>query len=337
MNRRIVLAARPSGLPDAGHFRLETPPVPTPGPGQVLLRTVYLSLDPYMRELMNDTPPVYAPSVELGAAMPGGTISRIVASNNPKFGVGALVLAAAGWQEYTVSDGNDLTLLDDLSQPSLALGGLGMTGFTAYVGMIDIGRPQPGETVVVAAAAGAVGSVAGQIARISGARVVGIAGGMEKCSHVVKNLGFDACIDRHHPQFVSQLLEACPNGVDVYFENVGGAVFDAVLPLLNIGARIPVCGNIAHYNDMSGTPGPDRLPRVISAVLQKRLNLQGLVILDHYGQRFDTFRREMSEWLRTGWVKLYEERVVGLENAPVAFIDLLTGRHVGKVVVQVSG
>src|SRR4051794_6250189 len=176
MNQRIVLAARPNGLPDARHFRLETLPVPTPAPGQVLLRTVYLSLDPYMRELMNETPPVYAPSVGLGAPMPGGTVSRVVASSNPQFRIGELVLANAGWQEYALSDGRDLSLLDDFQQPSHALGGLGMTGFTAYVGLIDIVRPKPGETVAVSAAAGAVGSMAGQIARIRGARVVGIAG-----------------------------------------------------------------------------------------------------------------------------------------------------------------
>jgi NADPH-dependent curcumin reductase len=336
MNRRIVLATRPHGLPEARHFRLEAMEVPSPRGGQVLLQTIYLSVDPYMRELMNEVPPVYAPSVGVGETMVGGTVSRVVASENPKFAVGNLVLANAGWQEYAISDGTDLMLLDDTDHPSYALGGLGMTGFTAYVGLLEIGRPQHGETVVVSAAAGAVGSMAGQIARVKGARVIGIAGGAQKCRHVVNEFGFDDCIDRHDPQFAQRLAQACPGGIDVYFENVGGAVFDAVLPLLNIGARVPVCGNIAHYNGPVGTAGVDRLPRVISTILQKRLRFQGLVILDHYGERFDAFRREMRQWLDEGLLKLREERVSGLENAPAAFVRLLTGGSRGKVVVQIS-
>jgi NADPH-dependent curcumin reductase len=205
MNRRIVLAARPSGMPEAKHFRLEQTPVPAPRDGEILLRTIYLSLDPYMRELMNEVPPVYAPSVVIGEPMVGGTISRVVTSGNPRFRVGELVLANAGWQDYALSNGSDLTSLGEMAHPSYALGGLGMTGFTAYIGLLDIGQPKAGETVVVAAATGAVGSIVGQIARIKGARVVGIAGGANKCRHAIDDLGFDECIDRHDPQFSKRL------------------------------------------------------------------------------------------------------------------------------------
>jgi NADPH-dependent curcumin reductase CurA len=242
LNRRIVLAARPRGLPTPGDFRLEETAVPTPGEGQVLLRTLHLSLDPYMRQLMDEVAPVYAASVPLGEPMPGGTVNRVAASKHPQFRPGDLVLGNAGWQDYALSDGQDLLPLGEMAQPSLALGGLGMPAFTAYVGLLDIGQPKPGDTVVVAAATGAVGSVVGQIAKLKGARVVGIAGGADKCRYAVETLGFDACLDRHDPEFASRLAAACPKGIDVYFENVGGAVFDAVLPLLNIGARVPVCG-----------------------------------------------------------------------------------------------
>ncbi|WP_437815064.1 NADP-dependent oxidoreductase [Sorangium sp. So ce1078] len=337
INRRIVLAARPRGLPTPHDFRLEETAVPTPGEGQVLLRTLYLSLDPYMREVMKEIGPVYAPSVRLGEPMPGGTVSRVVASRHPRFRTGDLVLSRAGWQGYALSDGQELVPLGEMARPSLALGGLGMPAFTAYVGLLDIGRPRPGETVVVAAATGAVGAVVGQIAKLKGARVVGIAGGADKCRHAVEELGFDVCLDRRDPLLAQRLAAACPNGIDVYFENVGGAVFDAVLPLLNIGARVPVCGVIAHYNDEAPPPGPDRLPKMMSAVLQKRIRVQGLVILDHYADRFDDFRRDMGEWIGAGWVKLREDLVDGLENAPAAFIGLLEGRNFGKLVVRVAG
>jgi len=246
VNLRVVLAARPRGLPTPQDFRLDEAAVPTPNEGQVLLRTLYLSLDPYMRQLMNEIGPTYAPSVRLGEPMAGGTVNRVVASKHPQFRTGDLVLGNAGWQDYALSDGQDLVPLGEMAQPSLALGGLGMPAFTAYVGLLDIGRPKPGETVVVAAATGAVGAVVGQIAKLKGARVVGIAGGADKCRYAVEELGFDVCLDRRDPQLAECLAAACPDGIDVYFENVGGAVFDAVLPLLNIGARVPVCGLIAH-------------------------------------------------------------------------------------------
>lgn len=302
----------------------------------MLLRTLFLSLDPYMRNMMDEVAPIYTTSVPIGAAMPGGTINRVVASRHPRFSSGDLVLGNAGWQDYALSDGRDLIPLGDMAQPSQALGGLGMPGFTAHVGLLDIGQPKPGETVVVAAATGAVGAVVGQIAKLKGARAVGIAGGADKCRYAVEELGFDACLDRHDPQFADHLAAACPDGIDVYFENVGGAVFDAVLPLLNVGARVPVCGFIAHYNDQKLPPGPNRLPLLMSALLQKRIRMQGFIILDHYGDRFDVFRREMSAWIEAGEVKLREDRIDGLENAPAAFIGLLQGRNFGKLVVNVA-
>lgn len=336
VNRRIVLAERPRGLPTPANFRLEEVAVRQPAEGELLLRTLYLSLDPYMRQLMDETPPIYAPSVGLGEPMVGGTVSRVVASNHSKFRIGSLVLARAGWQDYAVSDGEDLTEISEMGRPSLALGGFGMTAFTAYVGLLDIGQPKPGETVVVAAATGAVGAMVGQIAKLKGARVVGIAGNYEKCRFAVEELGFDVCLDRRDTKFADRLAASCPNGIDVYFENVGGPVFDAVFPLLNVGARIPVVGTIAHYNDVSPRPGPDRLLQLMTCVLQKRIRMQGLVILDHYNDRFDAFRRDVEAWVADGQIKLLEDLVDGLQNAPSAFIGLLEGRNLGKLVVRVA-
>lgn len=336
VNRRITLAARPQGLPAEHDFRLLTEPVPSPGPGEVLLRTLYLSIDPYMRNLMDEAGPGYAPPVALGATMVGGTVSRVVASRHPAFAAGQLVLANGGWQDHALSDGTDLVPLGDLEQPSLALGGLGMPGFTAHVGLMDIGRPRPGETVVVAAATGAVGAVVGQIARIRGARAVGVAGGADKCRQAVDELGLDACIDRHAGDFAAQLAQACPRGIDVYFENVGGKVLEAVLPLLNVGARVPVCGFIAHYNDTAPPPGPDQLPPLLATVLQKRVHMQGFIILDHYGERFQAFQSEMRDWLASGRIVLREHVVDGLEQAPQALAAVLQGHHTGKVVVRVD-
>ena len=339
LSRRIVLAARPHGLPAAHDFRIETQPIPVPGEGQVLLRTLYLSIDPYMRNLMDAIGPGYAPPVAIGEAMVGGTVSRVIASRHPRFAVGELVLANAGWQDHALSNGDDLLVLGDMAQPSLALGGLGMPGFTAQVGLDDIGQPRVGETVVVSAATGAVGAVAGQLARLKGARVVGIAGGADKCRYAVEVLGFDACVDRRDAQFAEHLAAACPAGIDVYFESVGGAVFDAVLPLLNIGARVPVCGFIAHYNEGDAPAGPDRLPQVHAALLQRRIRMQGFIVLDHYGdhgERFAAFRREMARRVADGTVTLREDIVDGLENAPVALRGLLEGSNFGKVVVRVS-
>jgi len=332
-HRRIVLAARPQGRPRPGDFRLETAPVPAPADGQVLLQTLWLSLDPYMRNLMEEPGPGYAPPVALGATMPGGTVSRVVASRNAGFAVGDVVLANGGWQDFALSDGSDLLPVGDPTRPSLALGALGMPGFTAWVGLLDIAQPRAGDTVVVAAATGAVGAVVGQLAKRAGAHVVGIAGGADKCAFAVDSLGFDACLDRHAPDLAGRLAAACPRGIDVYFENVGGEVLDAVLPILNHGARIPVCGFISHYN---GDDGDGSRARLLATVLARRVRLQGFIILDHYATRFDAFRRDMTALIADERVRVREDRVEGLANAPAALVGLLEGRNFGKVVVRVA-
>jgi NADPH-dependent curcumin reductase CurA len=335
-NRRLVLQQRPHGAPDANTFHLDETPVPQPQEGQVLLRTLYLSLDPYMRGRISDATS-YAASVEIGAVMVGGTVSRVEASRHPNFEVGQLVLSYSGWQDYALSDGAGLNKLDDDPRlASRALGVLGMPGFTAYMGLLDIGQPKAGETVVVAAASGAVGSLVGQIAKIRGARAVGIAGGADKCRYVVDELGFDACIDHRAPDFAQQLAAACPDGIDVYFENVGGAVFDAVLPLLNTKARVPVCGLIADYNATGLPEGPDRLGLLARTILTKRIRMQGFIIFDDYGARYGEFHDQMRQWLDAGKIKFREDIVDGLEQAPQAFIGLLEGKNFGKLVVRVA-
>ena len=336
MNRALVLQQRPHGAPDADTFRMTETPVPQAQEGQVLLRTLYLSLDPYMRGRISAAKS-YAASVELGAVMVGGTVSRVEASRHPDFQVGQLVLGYSGWQDYALSDGAGLNKLDDDPRlASRALGVLGMPGFTAYMGLLDIGQPRPGETVVVAAASGAVGSLVGQIAKIKGARAVGIAGGADKCRYVVDELGFDACIDHRAPDFAAQLAAACPDGIDVYFENVGGAVFDAVLPLLNTKARIPVCGLIADYNATGLPDGPDRLGLLARTILTKRIRMQGFIIFDDYGPRYGEFHDQMRSWLDEGKIKFREDIVEGLENAPQAFIGLLEGKNFGKLIIHVA-
>jgi len=335
VNRRIVLAQRPRGAPVPADFHLEQAAISEPAEGQLLLQTMYLSLDPYMRGRMSDAES-YAPPLALGDVMVGGTVSRVVASRNPQFRQGELVLGFDGWQEYALSDGSDLTPLGDAPHPSYALSVLGMPGFTAYHALLKIGQPKAGETVVVAAASGAVGSVLGQIAKIKGARVVGIAGGVDKCRYVVDELGFDACLDRRDSEFARRLAAACPDGIDIYHESVGGPVFDAVLPLLNDHARIPVSGSIAHYNEKGISARPDRLPQLLSALVFRRLRVQGFIILDHYADGYPEFQRDMSAWVAASRVKLREDVVAGLENAPAALIGLLEGRNFGKVVVRVA-
>lgn len=335
-NRRIVLASRPHGAPTAENFRLEDHALPTPAPGQVLLRTVYLSLDPYMRGRMSDAPS-YAEPVAVDAVMGGATVSRVVASQHEKFAEGDWVLAMSGWQDYALSDGSDLMPLGDAPKnPSYALGILGMPGFTAYMGLLDIGRPQAGETLVVAAATGPVGATVGQIAKIKGCRVVGVAGGADKCRYAVEVQGFDSCIDHHAPDFAEQLAQACPQGIDVYYESVGGKVFDAVLPLLNTKARIPVCGLIAHYNATALESGPDRLALLMRTILTKRLTLQGFIIFDDYAPRYPEFIADMQKWLANQQITYREDRVQGLANAPEAFVGLLQGTNFGKLVIQVG-
>lgn len=334
-NRRIVLAARPKGAPTVDNFRLERVAVPELEASQLLLHTIYLSLDPYMRGRMNDGPSYAAPA-QIDGVMPGGTVSRVIESKNSAFQVGDLVLSYAGWQEYAVSDGKGLTKLGpEFAKPSYALGVLGMPGFTAYMGLLDIGNPKPGETVVVAAATGAVGAVVGQIAKLKGARAVGIAGGKEKCAYATAELGFDACLDHHDPALAKNLADATPNGIDVYFENVGGKVLDAVWPRLNVHARIPVCGLIARYNEASLPEGPDKSPLLMLNLLAKRIRMQGFIISD-YNARMPEFYRDMPGWLREGKIKTREDIVEGIENTPQAFLGLLEGKNFGKLIIQVA-
>lgn len=336
VNRRIVLALRPVGAPTPENFRLEEVDLPSPAEGQVVLRTLSLSLDPYMRGRMSDAPS-YATPVAVGGVMVGATVSRVEDSKHPGFRPGDVVLAYSGWQDYAVSDGTGLAKLGpEVTHPSYALSVLGMPGYTAWHGLLTIGEPKPGETVVVAAASGAVGAVAGQIARIKGCRVVGIAGGTDKCRFVRDELGFAACIDRRASDLPYQLMAAVPKGIDIYYENVGGEVFDAVWPLLNVHARIPVCGLIAHYNDTALPAGPDRLPALARTLLTRRIRMQGFIISDHYGPAFAQFQREMGAWVAAGEVKIREHVVEGLENAPKAFIGMLEGRNFGKTVVRVA-
>lgn len=335
-NRRWVLASRPHGAPVADNFRLEEDGIATPGEGQVLLRTVFLSLDPYMRGRMSDAPS-YSPPVKIGEVMCGATVSRVVKSQHPDFAEGDWVLGYSGWQDYDISGGEGLVKLgDNPPHPSWSLGILGMPGFTAYMGLLDIGQPKSGETLVVAAATGPVGATVGQIGKIKGCRVVGVAGGSEKCRHAVDVLGFDHCIDHHAEDFAEQLAAACPQGIDIYFENVGGKVFDAVLPLLNTSARIPLCGLVSGYNATDLPAGPDRIPLLMATLLKKRIRLQGFIIGQDYGHRIHEFQQEMEQWIRQEIIQYREQLIDGLENAPDAFIGLLEGKNFGKVVVQIG-
>ncbi|SDQ15345.1 NADP-dependent oxidoreductase [Pseudovibrio sp. Tun.PSC04-5.I4] len=336
VNRQVVLAERPVGAPTQANFRVNEAAIPTPGEGEMLLRTVYLSLDPYMRGRMSDAKS-YADPVEIGDPMVGGTVSVVVSSNLKGFSEGDWVVSQGGWQDYSISDGQMVfNLGKEPAMPSWALGIMGMPGFTAYAGLLEIGEPKPGETIAVAAASGPVGATVGQIGKIKGCRVVGIAGGEEKCKHAVEHLGFDVCLDRNSPTFAQDLKDACPAGIDVYFENVGGAVFDAVLPLLNANARVPLCGLISQYNATSLPDGPDRIGLLMGNLLVKKIRMQGFIIFDSFPTLYPKFAADMQQWIAEGKVKYREQMVEGLENAPEAFIGLLEGKNFGKLVVKIS-
>jgi NADPH-dependent curcumin reductase CurA len=334
-NRQIVLASRPIGEPTPANLRLVESDVPASPKAGVLLRTLYLSLDPYMRIRMSDAPSYTAPT-DIGAVMPGGTVSEVVASAHQRFKPGDVVVGYTGWQDYAASDGAGLRKLDpSLAPVTTALGVLGMPGMTAYTGLLNIGKPKSGETLVVAAASGAVGSAVGQMAKIKGCRVVGIAGGADKVRYIIEELGFDEGIDHRAPDFAEQLRAACPDGVDIYFENVGGKVWEAVFPLLNFFARIPVCGLIARYNDASLPLGPDQTPLLMRTILSKRLTLRGFIVTDFDDQATE-FLREATAWVKEGKLKYREDVVNGLENAPEAFIGLLRGKNFGKLLIKVA-
>lgn len=345
MDRRqqIILAARPEGTPKLSDFSLETGPVPDVEDGHILIRTEWLSLDPYMRGRM-DAGKSYANPVPLGGVMEGAGVGEVIKSRNPTFPIGAIVTGPFGWQSHVVSDGTLLRKLDpSLAPVSTALGVLGMPGITAFVGLNDHGMPKPGETLVVGAATGAVGSVVGQLAKIYGLRVVGVAGGAEKCAYAVDELGFDACLDHKNAadakSLREKLHEACPDGVDIYFENVAGKTLEAVIPLMNLGGRIPVCGMITWYNSgglgANSTAGANLLPLVWRTILVNRLRVQGFIISDHY-DRFPAFVKEVSGHIGSGKLKYRESVTQGLKNAPQAFIDLLGGGNFGKQLVRLD-
>jgi hypothetical protein len=335
INRQIVLASRPVGEPKDENFKLVESALKEPEDGEVLLSTIYLSLDPYMRGRMSDAKS-YAQPVPIGGVMEGGTVCEVLVSKAPGLAPGDFVVGHTGWQSHSVVKGEGLAKVDPARAPlSTAIGVLGMPGMTAYTGLLNIGQPKAGETVVVAAASGAVGAIVGQIAKIKGCRVVGIAGGKRKCDYVVQELGFDACLDHKDAQLPKLLAEACPKGIDVYFENVGGAVFEAVFPLLNPFARIPVCGLIAGYNDSTPPPAPNMVPGLMRAILVKRLTFRGFIVSDFADQRLD-FIKDVSTWIKEGKIKYLEDVVDGLENAPRAFQGLLRGENFGKLVVKVG-
>ncbi len=330
MNHQVRLNSRPAGRPTADNFEIADGPMPAAREGEVLRRTIYLSLDPYMRGRMSDAAS-YAPSVNLGDVMCGHTVSEVVESRHPDFRAGDIVTGYDGWQQYAVSSGKDLRKLDPKTVPiSTAIGVLGMPGMTAYVGLNDIGQPKPGETVVVSAASGAVGAVVGQLAKIKGCRAVGVAGSPAKCRYVVDELGFDACVNYKTDDLVPALRAACPGGIDIYFENVGGAVFAAVLRVINRGARIPLCGMISEYNATGNPSGPNLRPLLVQRAL-----IKGFIVSDH-PDRAPAFLQECVPLVMSGRLKYREDIVDGLDAAPKAFIGLLEGRNFGKLMVRVS-
>ncbi|HTM49603.1 MAG TPA: NADP-dependent oxidoreductase [Bryobacteraceae bacterium] len=332
MNRQITLAARPSGLPTESDFRLVESDIPSPGPGEVLVRTLYLSIDPYMRGRMNDAKS-YAAPVQIGQVMVGGTVSRVEKSNDPGFQPGDLVAANSGWQDYALAKPRELRKLDPMQAPiTTALGVLGHIGLTAYFGLIDVCDPKPGETVVVSGAAGAVGSAAGQIAKILGCRVVGIAGSDAKIRYLLNELKFDAAFNyKTTADYRAALAEHCPKGVDVYFDNVGGPVTDAVLFNLNVHARVSICGQISQYNAAK----PETGPRLLGLLILCRAKVQGFLVSD-YAPRFGEGLRQLSAWFREGRLSYRETIAEGLENAPRAFIGMLEGANLGKQLVKIA-
>jgi len=334
--QKIVLAARPLGKPRLADFRLEETTIPAPGPGQVLLRVQYLSLDPYMRGRMDDRES-YAPPTPVGGVMPGESVATVIATRHPGYSKGDTVLAGTGWCTHTLSDRGDLRKLDPAVAPvTTGLGVLGMPGFTAYGGLRVIGKPAPGETVVVAAASGPVGSLVGQLAKIAGATAVGIVGGPEKCAFLRDELGFDAAVDHKAVDFAARLKEACPKGIDVYYENVGGAVWQAGLPLLNEFARAPVSGLIAHYNASGLDDSPNLLPATMRAILSKSIMVRGFINYEFDAAHFAPFLREVGAGIADGRIRYREDFVDGLEKAPEAFIGMLEGRNFGKLIVRVD-
>ncbi|EJF91132.1 NADP-dependent oxidoreductase [Bartonella tamiae] len=333
-SQRIILASRPHGAPVKDNLAFEERELPEPQEGAVLLKILYASIDPYMRGRMN-AGHSYVQPYEIGGLMGGATVAEVILSRHPDFHKGDHVLSYSGWQSYDVVSAQRLTKLDSWNAPlTTALGILGMPGFTAYVGLKNIGQPKAGETLAVAAATGPVGSMVGQIAKIAGAKTVGIAGGAEKCAFGRDILGFDVMLDHKEAAFAERLAKACPEGIDVYFENVGGSVWDGVFPLLNNFARIPVCGLIAHYNDAeSAKHGLDRLPLLMGQVLRKSLLIRGFIQNEFIDQRAE-FLKDAKLWLSQGRIHYREDIVHGLDSIIDAFFGLLKGQNFGKLIAK---
>ncbi len=330
-NRQFTLAARPVGLPKESDFKLVETPVVPPGDNEFLAQTLYLSVDPYMRGRMNDARS-YAPAVKIGEVMVGGALAKVLESNNPGFQPGDIVEGFIGWQEYVTTNGAGFRKIDPSLAPiSTALGVLGMPGLSAYFGLLDICNPRPGETVVVSGAAGAVGSLAGQIARIKGCRVVGIAGSDDKINWLTGELGFNAAFNYKTVQdYVAQLAELCPSGIDVYFDNVGGEITDAVLRLINTKARISICGQISQYN----LEKPEMGPRLLAMLLVRQARAEGFLVFQ-FADRYEEGIKQMAQWIKEGKLKYSESIVEGFENTPRAFIGMLRGENTGKQLVKV--
>ncbi|MXY22520.1 MAG: NADP-dependent oxidoreductase [Dehalococcoidia bacterium] len=324
------MASRPTAYPEPRHFRLEEAPAPKPAEGEALVQVEWLSLDPYMRGRMREGPS-YATPVQEGEVMTGGVVGHVVESRTPELDVGDIVDGSLGWQEYAVARPGQLRKVDPgLAPISTAVGVLGMPGMTAYFGLLDVGQPEVGDTLVVSAASGAVGQVVGQIGKIMGCRVVGTAGSDDKVDFIVNELGFDAGINYKTQDVPSALAEACPDGIDVYFDNVGGPVTDAVLQLINVHARISVCGQISQYN----LPEPELAPRQMGILIQKQAKMEGFLVFN-FAHKHEHARQRMAEWIRTGQLKYREDVVEGLENAPGAFIGMMSGENFGKLLVHV--
>ncbi|MDO8433813.1 MAG: NADP-dependent oxidoreductase [Candidatus Binatus sp.] len=331
-NRQITLAARPTGEPKLTDFKLVEAPIPEPGEDQFLVKNLYLSVDPYMRGRMNDRKS-YAEPVQIGEVMGGGAVGRIVKSSNPKYHVGQIVMGYFGWQEYAVSNGVGVELVNpELSPISTSLGVLGMPGMTAYFGLLEICKPRAGETVVVSGASGAVGELVGQIAKIKHCRVVGIAGSDDKVEHVVKDLGFDAAFNyKTTTDYEAKLRELCPRGIDIYFDNVGGTITDAVMTLINPRARISVCGQISQYNAAE----PEMGPRLLGLLIERQARMEGFLVFQ-FAEKMRVAQKKMADWIRTGKLKYRESVVRGIENTPTAFIGMLRGENIGKQLVQLA-
>lgn len=332
-NKQIVLAARPVGFPKDSDFKLVESPIPNAGDGQILVQSIFVSVDPYMRGRMNDVKS-YAPPVAIGGVMGGGAVGKVIQSNNAAFNEGDIVEGMFGWQEYAVSNGQGVRKIDPSLAPiSTALGILGMPGLTAYFGLLEIGKPQPGETVVVSGAAGAVGSIVGQIAKIKGCRAVGIAGADDKVAYLTGELGFDAAFNyKAVDDYYAKLKELCPNGIDVYFDNVGGAITDAVFRLINTKARISICGQISQYN----LEKVELAPRLIlTSLLVKQARAEGFLVFQ-FADKYPEALGQMAQWLNEGKLKYAEDIEEGIENTPGAFLAMLKGRNTGKQLVKVA-